>query len=85
MRQPIFVSHDKKQYQVIFRKRGGIKNWNIYVDAELPEDAAEAAKNLIAADWLKYPDEIGDWKDWKIVEIYEAESADNCKLVRSYS
>ena len=70
MRNPIHVGHEKLSFQVIWR-RGDGPNWSHYVEAETADDAIFAARNLMALDSAKYPDEIGNRRKWFVVEARE--------------
>lgn len=68
MRQPISISHEKHEYQVIFRQRGGIRNLNYYAQAETAEDARRLARNYLAADTMRPVLEVGRSSDWIVAE-----------------
>lgn len=74
MRNPIAVAHEKRQFQVIWRKGEDGPNWSHYIDTETDEDAISFARNLMAFDSVKYPEEIGNRRDWWIVEVRELDS-----------
>ncbi len=82
MRWPIQVLHKTRQYQVMFRKRGGVQNWSEYVEAETPSDAVEISKKYLASDCAKGLAE-GTVQSWKPVEVWDAESRESHKLVLS--
>lgn len=78
MRAPITVSHEKIGFDVIFRRRGGIQNWSIEVDAETPQDAEREARLILAHDRYKSREDMADWPesrrvtrdhDWVVAEI----------------
>ncbi len=74
MRNPLVISHEKHQFQVIWRKGQDGLNWSHYIESETTEDAILYARNLMAYDSVKYPDEIGNRRDWRIIEVRELDS-----------
>lgn len=69
MRNPIVVSHKKIPFQVIWRKGAQGQNWAHYIAAETGEDAISEARKLMACDSVDYPEEIGNRRDWCVVEV----------------
>lgn len=77
MRNPIAVAHQNHQFQVIWRKGRDGANWSHYIDAETDEDAISHARNLMALDSVKYAEEIGNRRNWSIVEVRELDASGN--------
>ena len=89
MRTPISIPHTTRQYQVIFRERGGVANRCEYVEAETPDDAVTVARNYLASRTLPSAtaaerELVGRTDHWRVVEVWDAETRETT-LVRTYS